>query len=98
MREILSLPLFPTTIKLNECSIEECARKCDICKNFFVVSPDFTCFATKRKYKIKGILKCDSRNVIYLMSCKFVVSNMLGLPLALKNNLEFTKVILILVK
>ena len=70
MREILSPPLFPTTIKLNECSIEECARKCDICKNFFVVSPDFTCFATKRKYKIKGILKCGSGHFIYLIFCK----------------------------
>ena len=30
----------------------------------------FTCFAIKRKYKIKGILKSTSKNVIYLISCK----------------------------
>ena len=45
-------------------------KKCDTCKIILVVSPNFTCFATTRKYKIKGILKCDSRNVIYLISCK----------------------------
>ena len=54
----------------NECSTKEWNRKCDICEKLSVVSLDFTCFATKRKYKIKGILKCDSRNVIYLISCK----------------------------
>ena len=70
LREILSPSLFPRTTKHNKCSIKECNRKCDTCKNFLVVSPDFTCFATKRKYKIKGILKCDSRNVTYLISCK----------------------------
>ena len=69
VREILSPSLFPRTTKKNECSIKECNRKCDICKNFLVVSSDFTCFATKRKFKIKEILKCDSRNVIYLISC-----------------------------
>ena len=92
LREILSPSLFPRTSKHNECSIKECNRKCDICKNFLVASPDFTCFATKRKYKIRGILKCDSRNVIYLISCKCCGKHMLGLPLALKKDLEFTKV------
>ena len=33
LREILSPSLFPKTTKQNECSIEECNRKCDICKN-----------------------------------------------------------------
>ena len=47
--EILSPSVFPRTTKHNECSIKEYNRKCDICKNFLVVFPDFTCFATKRK-------------------------------------------------
>ena len=71
LREILSPSLFPRSTKQNKCSIKECNRKCDICRNFLVVSPHFTCFSTKRKYKTKGVLKCDSRNVIYLISCKF---------------------------
>ena len=66
----MSPSLFLKTNKHNECSVEKCNRKYEIGKNFLVVSPDFTCFATKRKYKIKGILKCDRRNRIYLTSCK----------------------------
>ena len=70
LKEILSPSLFLRTAKQNKCSIEKCSRKCDICENFLVVSPDFTCVATMPEYKIKGILKCDSRNVIYLISYK----------------------------
>ena len=62
--------MLPRTTKQNECSIEECKRKCDFFKNFLVVSTDFIWFPTKRKYKIKEILECDSRNIIYLISCK----------------------------
>ena len=98
LTEILSPSLFPTTTKQNECSIKECNRKCDNCKNLFIVSPDFTCFSTKRKYKIKGILKCGSRDVICVISSNVVASNTLGLPLVLKKDLEFTKVIETLVK
>ena len=39
-------------------------------QEILVLFSDFTCFATEQKYKIKGVLKCDSRNVIYLTSCK----------------------------
>ena len=35
-------------IKGNNCSIEKCSRKCDICKKFLVVSIEFFCHA---KYK-----------------------------------------------
>ena len=41
-----------------------------MCKNFLVVSPYFTWFATKPKNKIEEILKCNSRNDTYLISCK----------------------------
>ena len=68
LREILSPSLFPRTAKQNECYIKECNKKCDICKNFLVVFLDFPCLATKQKHKMKGILKCDSRNTIYLIS------------------------------
>ena len=59
LREILSPWLFPKTTKQNKCCIKQCNRKWDICKNFLEASPDITCFATKRKYKIKGMLTCD---------------------------------------
>ena len=70
LREILLPSLFHRTTKQNECSIKECNKKCDICKNYLLLSPDFTRFATKWKYRIMVTLKCDSRNVIYLISCK----------------------------
>ena len=57
LREILSPSLFSRTIKYNDCTIKECNRKCVVGKNFLVVSTDFICFAIKRKYQIKGILK-----------------------------------------
>ena len=70
LREILSASLIPRTTRHNGCSIRECNRKCDRRKNVLVVSRDFTFFTNKQKYKIKGILKCDRRNVIYVTSCK----------------------------
>ena len=91
LREILSPSLFPRTTKLNECSIEKCNKKYDICKNFLVVSPDFTCFATKRKYKIKRILKCDCRNVIYLISCKYCLKQYVGSVTGFKERFRIHK-------
>ena len=70
LREIFSASLIPRTTRHNGCSIRECNRKCDRRKNVLVVSRDFTFFTNKQKYKIKGILKCDRRNVIYVTSCK----------------------------
>ena len=67
VREILSPSLILRTTKQNECSIKDCNRKCDMCKIFLVVSPDFTCFATKWKYSIKGILiscKCCGKQYV----------------------------------
>ena len=70
LRELISPSLFPRTIKENNCSIEKCNRRCDICKNFLVLSTEFTCHATKRKHKIRGFLTCNTKNIIYLIACK----------------------------
>ena len=91
LTETLSSSSFPRTTKQNECYIKECHKKCDICKNFLVVSPDITCFATKRKYKIKGILKCDSRNVIYLISCKYCGMQYVGSATGFKERFRIHK-------
>ena len=34
LKELISPSLFPRTIKENNCSIEKCNRRCNICKNF----------------------------------------------------------------
>ena len=91
LREILWPSLFLKTTKQKKCYIKKCNKKCDICKNFLVVSPDFTCFATKQKYKIKGILKCDSRNVIYLISCKCCGKQYVGSATGFKERFRIHK-------
>ena len=49
----------------------KCDRnKCDLCRNFFVESKSFPSFQTGKKYTIHSRLSCDSKNVIYLASCK----------------------------
>ena len=49
----------------------KCNRnRCDLCKNFVVESKSFLSFKTEKKYTIHSSLSCDSKNVIYLASCK----------------------------
>ena len=49
----------------------KCERnRCDLCQNFFVESKSFLSLQTGKKYTIHSRLTCDSKNVIYLVSCK----------------------------
>ena len=57
LRELISPLLFPKVHIQRSSSSEKCQKRCDICTNFLVASAEFTCFATKRKYKVKRILK-----------------------------------------
>ena len=89
--EILLPSLFPRTTRQNECSLKTFNRKCNIFKNILFVSSDFICFATKRKYKIKGAFKCDSRNVIYLISCKCCGKQYVGSATGFKERFRVQK-------
>ena len=91
LKEILSSSLFTRTNKLNKCYMEECNRQCNTCKNFSAVSSDFNCFATKWKFKIKGILKCDSKSVIYLISCKCCSKQYFGSATGFKEQFRIRK-------
>ena len=91
LREIFSPTLFLKTTKQNECSIEECNKKYDIRKSFLVVSTDFTYFATKRKYKVKRILKCENRNIIYLTLCKCCEKQYVGSATGFKERFRIHK-------
>ena len=89
LRVILSPSLCPrTTKKSPKCSIKENNEKCDICKNLLIV---FTCFTIKQKYKIKGILKCDNRNIIYMISCKYCGKHYVGSPTGFKERFRIQK-------
>ena len=90
LRELISPSLFPRTIKENNCSIEKCNRRCDICKNFLVLSTEFTCHATKRKYKI-GFLICNAKNIIYLIACKCCGKQYIGSATGFKERFRIHK-------
>ena len=70
LKELISPSLFPRTIKENNGSTEKCNRRCNICKHFLVLSTEFTFRATKRKYKIRGFLTCNTKNITYLIACR----------------------------
>ena len=78
LTKLLSPSLFPRTTKQNECSLEECSRKRDICKNFLVVSTDVTLLLSYGDI-FKNMKKHEATGWV----C----------PLGLKSALVFTKVI-----
>ena len=88
LRELIWPSLFP---RVHNQHSEKCQKRCDICTNFLVASTEFTCFATKRKYKVKGILKCTSKNVIYLISCKCCGKQYIGSAISFKERFRIHK-------
>ena len=102
LKELISPYLFPKIIKENNCSIEKGSRRCDICKNFLVVSTEFTCHATKRKYETRGTLIRNTKNIIYLITCQRCIKQCIGYATGFKERFrihsEFIKVILIPVR
>ena len=91
LRELISPSLFPRVHNQHSSSSEKCQKRCDNCTNFLVASTEFTCFATKRKYKVKGILKCTSKNVIYLISCKCCGKQYIGSAIGFKERFSIHK-------
>ena len=58
-------------MEINSNGCFKCERnRCDLCRNFFVESKSFLSLQTGKKYTIHSRLSCDSKNVIYLVSCK----------------------------
>ena len=91
LKELISPSLFPRTIKKNNCSIEKCNRRCNISKNFVVLSTEFICHATKRKCKIRGFLTCSAKNIIYLILCKCCGKQYIGSATAFKERFRIHK-------
>ena len=91
LKELISPSLFPRTVKENKCSIEKCNRRCDICKNIFVLSIELTCHTAKRKYKIRGFLTCNTNNIIYLIACKCCGKQYIGSATSFKERFRIHK-------
>ena len=63
----------------------KCSRRCDICKKFLVVSIEFTCHTTKRKYKVRGTIPCNTKNITYLITCKCCSKQNIGSAIDFKE-------------
>ena len=68
LKEIIAPSKYPRVAITKTSSITSCSN-CDICKNYMVFDNTFVCSATGKKYYVKGDLHCESRNIIYLISC-----------------------------
>ena len=79
LNELISLSLFPKTMKENICSIGKCNRRCDICH------------ATKRKYKTRGTLTCNTKNIIYLITWKCFSKQYIGSATGFKERFRIHK-------
>ena len=84
LKELILPSLFLRTIKENNCSIEQCDRGCDICKNFLVLSTELTCHATKRKYILR-------KNISYLIPCKCCGKQYIGSATGFKERFRIHK-------
>ncbi|EDO29229.1 predicted protein [Nematostella vectensis] len=48
----------------------KCGKKCDLCSSYFVQSRHFISAATGKKYFIRQRVSCNSKNAIYLATCR----------------------------
>ena len=56
-----------------------------------LLSTEFTCHATKRKYKIGGFLICNTKNIIYLIVCKCCSKQYIGSSTGFKERFRISK-------
>ena len=69
LKEILSPSRFPKQQHNNKFVHNFCNR-CDLCKNFLNKKSTFRCTVTGQVYRIRGTLSCNSKYVIYLITCQ----------------------------
>ena len=71
MRELISLSMFSQVQVESHPMVSKCkSKRCDTCQNYLVCKIEFTCTVTGKTYKVRSKLRCNSSNVIYLISCK----------------------------
>ena len=91
LKELISPSIFPQPINETESKVSKCGCRCDICDNFLVISNEFTCSATGKKYKVRGKLTCKSENVIYLVCCKACKQQYVGSAVDFKKRFRIHK-------
>ena len=65
---MLARSSYPKSVNRQVNIITRC-NSCDICKHYLVAERKFTSKVTGKTYFIKGDLSCNSKNVIYLITC-----------------------------
>ena len=68
LKEMLAPSSYPKSVNSQVNIITPC-NSCDICKHYLVAERKFTSKVTGKTYFIKGDLSCNSKNVIYLITC-----------------------------
>ena len=68
-------------------------NSCDICKHYLVAEKKFASKVTGKTYFIKGDLSCNSKNVIYLITCDKCKYEYIGLAVDFKPRFGYTKAI-----
>ena len=68
LKEMLAPSSYPKSVNWQVNIITPC-NSCDICKHYLVAEKKFTSNVTGKTYFIKGDLSCNSKNVIYLITC-----------------------------
>ena len=62
-----------------------------IFENFCVLSTEFTCHATNCKYKIRGFLTCNTKNIVCLIACKCCGKQYIGSATGMKERFQIHK-------
>ena len=68
LKEMLAPSSYSKSVNSQVNIITPC-NSCDICKHYLVAEKKFTSKVTGKTYFIKGDLSCNSKNVIYLITC-----------------------------
>ena len=71
--------------------MKNCNRRYDICKNFLLLSTEFTCHATKHKWKIIAFRTCNTKNIIYLIACKCLGKQYIDSATGFKERFQIRK-------
>ena len=90
LKEIVVPSIYPKPIIKSNRAIVSC-KKCDICKNFLITDSKFRCTVTGKTYLIKGKLRRDSFNVLYLITCSSCREQYVGSAINFKQILRIQK-------
>ena len=82
--------VYPKKINTKISRITSC-NNCDICKNYMIFDYTFIFTVTGKSYSITGQLKCESINVVYLITCSKCLEQYIGSAVKFKTRFRIHK-------